>query len=59
MCFACWLQKAIDTLNTFNLLLFHINNSYTMVQLCHGCKHIACLFVNSSIQIVLLIYVNN
>jgi len=59
MRFACWLDKAIDTQSTYKLLLFHGSSIYTILPLCHGCEYIACLVVNSSLQIALLFYIEH
>jgi len=59
MRFACWVDKAIYPQSTYKLLIFYDSNIYTVVPLRHGCKYIACLLVNSFLQILLLIYICN
>jgi len=47
-----------DEQSTYKLLLFCVNINYTTVPICHGCKYIACIVLRFSLQIVLLIYIN-
>jgi len=43
MHFECWIIKATDTLSEY-LLLFHYNNGFANVPLCHIYMYMASLF---------------